>query len=230
MTKSFAIIPARAGSKRIPDKNIQLIDGKPLIAFPIEAAINSGIFEDVFVSTDSQKIAGISESYGALAPFIRDINLSDDFTPTIPVIRDAISHLSQISKGDLVTCIYPTSIFITPELLNEASILSDSLSNDNFVVSYTRFSYPIQRALRKNSNGELSFITLENAPARSQDLEPAFHDAAQFYMARTSAWNTEDSVFNNALGVEISSKYVLDIDTLEDLENARFIFSKLTNF
>lgn len=191
---------------------------------------NSTGDDEIQAVIEVMKTGVLSKYIGAPAPFIRDADLPDNFTPTIPVIRDAIYKLSQISEGDLVTCIYPTSIFITPELLNEASILSNSLSNDNFVVNFTRFSYQIQRALRKSSNGELSFITLENAAVRSQDLEPVFHDDAQFYIAKTSAWNTEESVFNNALGVEFSSKHVLDIDTLEDLENARFILNKLINF
>ena len=224
LTKFFAIIPARAGSKRIPDKNVQLIDGKPLISFPIVSAINSGVFEEVYVSTDSQKIANIAEYYGASAPFIRDAKLSDDLTPTIPVIRDAISRLPQIAIDDVVVCIYPTSIFVSPELLVRASLLSHQLSNSNFVVSFTNFPYPIQRALRKNLDNKLNFFSVENALARSQDLEPAFHDAAQFYLARVTAWNVQDSVFKDALGIEIPRKYVQDIDTPEDLENAKLIY------
>lgn len=227
MTKSFAIIPARAGSKRIPNKNIQLINGRPLIAFPILAALNSGIFDDVIVSTDSQRIAEIARSFGASVPFIRDAKISDDFTPTIPVIRDAISKLPEVNEEDIITCIYPTSIFVTPDLLKKAYPLTHSLKHRNFVVTFTSFPYPIQRALRMDSENKLNFISAENANMRSQDLETTYHDAAQFYMARACTWKSEESVFNEAVGVEISRKYVQDIDTFEDLENARYLINMI---
>lgn len=227
MTKMYAVIPARGGSKRIPKKNIQLINGTPLIAFPISTAISSGFFEEVFVSTDSYEIARIARQYGASTPFIRDAYLSDDYTPTIPVIRDALKRLSQIGPEDIVCCIYPTSIFLTNQIIANAIALSSQLSNHNFIVSYTTFAYPIQRALRKSSGGELTFFLPENASARSQDLETAYHDAAQFYFARRISWETQDSAFNGSLGIEIPRKYVQDIDTYEDLENARLILDLL---
>ena len=223
MTKIFAIIPARGGSKRIPNKNIQLADGKPLIAFPIETAISSGFFEDVFVSTDSDEIASIARSFGASTPFLRNADLSDDYTPTIPVIRDSLKKLSQIGEGDIVCCIYPTSIFLTNKMLKNAIDISQQLTNYNFIVSYTTFSYPIQRALRKDAAGHLNFFEPKNFSARSQDLELAYHDAAQFYFASRRCWETQDSVFTDALGVEIPRRDVQDIDTFEDLENARLI-------
>ena len=227
MTKVFAIIPARGGSKRIPDKNIQLADGKPLIAFPILTAISSGFFEEVIVSTDSEKIASISRAFGASTPFLRDADLSDDYTPTIPVIRDAVNKLPQIGADDIVCCIYPTSIFLTNVILASAIEMSPRLSSHNFIVSYTTFAYPIQRALRKDLAGTLNFFEAKNALARSQDLEPAYHDAAQFYFARRVAWETQNSVFTDSIGVEIPRRYVQDIDTFEDLENARLILNML---
>jgi N-acylneuraminate cytidylyltransferase len=227
VTKVFAIIPARGGSKRIPDKNIQLADGKPLIAFPILTAISSGFFEEVIVSTDSEKIASISRAFGASTPFLRDADLSDDYTPTIPVIRDAVNKLPQIGADDIVCCIYPTSIFLTNVILASAIEMSPRLSSHNFIVSYTTFAYPIQRALRKDLAGTLNFFEAKNALARSQDLEPAYHDAAQFYFARRVAWETQNSVFTDSIGVEIPRRYVQDIDTFEDLENARLILNML---
>jgi N-acylneuraminate cytidylyltransferase len=223
----FAVIPARAGSKRIPGKNIQPINGTPLIAYPIKAAVESELFEQVIISTDSQEIANLAGSYGAIAPFLRDESISDDFTPTIPVVRDAISRIGDIEDEDIICCLYPTSIFISSEILKNAVSKSLTLVADNFLVSYTSFSYPIQRALFKNKHGQLNFIHPENSGVRSQDLEPTFHDAAQFYFARKSAWVSQDSIFNNALGVEIPRKYVQDIDTPEDLEHAKLIFSIL---
>ena len=228
MTKFFAIIPARGGSKRIPNKNIQLADGKPLIAFPILTAISSGFFEEVIVSTDSEEIASISRTFGASTPFLRDADLADDYTPTIPVIRDALNRLPQIGADDIICCIYPTSIFLTNSMLSKAIEISPRLSKDNFIVSYTTFPYPIQRALQKDATGTLSFFDPKNMSARSQDLDPAYHDAAQFYFARRLSWETQDSVFNDALGVEIPRRHVQDIDTFEDLENARLIL-KLQN-
>lgn len=223
MTKIYAVIPARGGSKRIPNKNIQVINGKPLIAYPIEAARASGIFEEVIVSTDSQVISGVAQEYGARTPFLRDKELADDFTPTIPVIRDSIMRLGSIDDTDLVCCLYPTSVFITPDLLGNAATLSQTLGHENFLVSFTKFPYPIQRALRKDVDGKLSFMQPENANERSQDLEPAFHDAAQFYFARKSAWFSQDNVFFDAIGIEIPSSMVQDIDTADDLEKARLI-------
>jgi N-acylneuraminate cytidylyltransferase len=227
VTKIFAIIPARGGSKRIPNKNIQLANGKPLIAFPILTAISSGFFEEVIVSTDSEKIASISRAFGASTPFLRDADLSDDYTPTIPVIRDALNRLPQIGAEDIVCCIYPTSIFLTNTMLSEAIEITSRLSSQNFIVSYTTFPYPIQRALRKDLAGTLNFFEAKNALARSQDLEPAYHDAAQFYFARRVAWETQNSVFTDSIGVEIPRRYVQDIDTFEDLENARLILNML---
>lgn len=223
MSKIYAVIPARSGSKRIPNKNVQVINGKPLIAYPIEAAKLSGVFEEIIVSTDSQTIADVARTFGAKIPFIRDKSLADDFTPTIPVIRDSILRMEDIEESDLICCLYPTSVFITPNLLGNAAEISQSLRHDNFVVSFTKFPYPIQRALRKNAEGELTFMYPENANVRSQDLETAFHDAAQFYIARKSAWISQESVFHHAIGIELSSNLVQDIDTPDDLERARLI-------
>jgi len=225
----YAIIPARGGSKRIPDKNIQFINDKPLITYPILAALESEEFAEVFVSTDSPAIAEISRQAGASVPFIRGPELSDDLTPTIPVIRDAISRLPQIRDKDIVCCLYPTSIFLSSALLRDASAISQELMSDNFLVSYTSFPYPIQRALRRDSNGNLSFFEPKNSNSRSQDFEPSFHDAAQFYFARKSAWLNQDSVFQNAMGYELPRSQVQDIDTLEDLEHAKFILSAFGN-
>jgi len=225
MAKIYVVIPARGGSKRIPNKNIQEINGKPLIAFPIEAARTSGVFAEVIVSTDSQVISDTAQEFGAKIPFLRDKELADDFTPTIPVIRDSISRLNEIDDSDLVCCIYPTSVFVSPDLLKRAATLSQALGPENFLVSFTKFVYPIQRALRKDTQGKLSFFAPENTNARSQDLEPAFHDAAQFYFARKSAWLSQDSVFRDAIGIEIPSSLVQDIDTPDDLERARQILN-----
>ena len=225
MSKIYAVIPARSGSKRIPNKNIQVMNGKPLLAYPIEAAKLSGVFEEIIVSTDSQTIAETARTCGAKIPFIRDKSLADDFTPTIPVIRDSILRVEDIGESDLVCCLYPTSVFITPDLLRNAAEKSQSLKHDNFLVSFTKFPYPIQRALRKNDEGELTFMNPENANVRSQDLETAFHDAAQFYIARKSAWISQESVFHHAIGIELSSNLVQDIDTPDDLERARLILS-----
>ena len=200
-----------------------------MISYPIKAALESEQFADVFISTDSPEIGEISKGVGASVPFFRDTNLADDLTPTIPVIRDAISKLRQIHDEDIVCCLYPTSIFVSSALLRDASLFSKGLRSDNFLVSYTSFPYPIQRALRKDLRGNLSFFEPKNSNMRSQDLEPSFHDAAQFYFARKSAWLSQDSVFQNAIGVELPRNRVQDIDTPEDLENAKFILSAFDN-
>ncbi len=225
MTKIYAVIPARGGSKRIPNKNIQVINGKPLIAYPIGAARASGVFEEVIVSTDTLAISNVAQEFGARIPFLRDAELADDFTPTIPVIQDSISKINAINDSDLVCCLYPTSVFVTPDLLRKAATLSQTLGQENFLISFTKYPYPIQRALRKDGEGKLSFFLPENSKVRSQDLEPAFHDAAQFYFARKSAWISQDSVFRNAIGIELPNSLVQDIDTPDDLERARQILN-----
>ena len=222
---SVAIIPARGGSKRIPRKNVRMLDGKPLISFPIIAALESQMFSEVFVSTDDTEIAEIAKSYGAKVPFLRSAELSDDFTPTIPVIRDSIERIEKSGyMFDNCCCIYPTSIFVTPKDLLEAHKQFIRSPKSDFVVSVVKYPYPIQRALGMNSDLDISFLHPEYLSARSQDLPNTYHDAAQFYLGKKSAWMESESVFINAIGYLLDSSKIQDIDDEEDLRKADFLY------
>ena len=222
---SVAIIPARGGSKRIPRKNVRILDGRPLISFPIIAALESGIFKEVFVSTDDPEIAEIAKSFGAVVPFLRSPDLSDDFTPTIPVIRDSIERI--ISSGysfDKVCCLYPTSIFVTSYDLQTAHDQLVESSNIDFVVSVVKYPYPIQRALEMDKTLGITFSNPVNISSRSQDLPNSYHDAAQFYWGSKSAWMERESVFINASGYLLDYSKIQDIDDEEDLRKAEFLY------
>lgn len=222
---SIAIIPARGGSKRILRKNVRMLDGKPLISFPIVAALESQIFNDVFVSTDDREIADIAKSYGAKVPFLRSAELSDDFTSTIPVIRDSIQKIEKLGyMFDNCCCIYPTSIFVTPKELLEAHRQLVESPKSDFVVSVVKYPYPIQRALGMNIDLDISFLHPEHLSARSQDLPNTYHDAAQFYVGKKSAWMDSESVFINAIGYLLDSSKIQDIDDEEDLRKAELLY------
>tara|TARA_B110000263_G_C15310132_1_gene512622 strand:+ start:2548 stop:3237 length:690 start_codon:yes stop_codon:yes gene_type:complete len=224
----IAIIPARGKSKRIPRKNIKEFCGKPMIAWSIEKALESKIFDRVIVSTDDKSIAKIAEKYGAEVPFLRPSNLSDDYTGTIPVIKHAVNWaLDNIGPIDLVCTIYATAPFL------EVSDLSKGLkilNKNNFQVAFsvTSFDFPIQRALKINKNLSVSMFQPENYNQRSQDLEPAYHDAGQFYWLKTDAILNEVSTFSEkSLAIILPRYRVQDIDTEEDWIRAELMFKSL---
>ena len=185
---NIAIIPARGGSKRIPNKNIKDFCGKPIIYYSINNAIKSKIFDKIFVSTDSSKIADISVSYGAEAPFIRPKKISDDYASTLDVMAHASSWAKNKFKNiKSICCIYATAplLRIDDLIFGYNSFLKD---NWNYVISITDFSYPIDRALLKNNDESIEMFDSKNFNKRSQDLRAAFHDAGQFYIGKTDAW------------------------------------------
>lgn len=222
-----AVIPARAGSKRIPNKNIRHFAGIPIIARSISVALESGCFDRVVVSTDSDNIAEVAEAHGAEVPFRRPPELADDFTPTIPVIRHAIDALSGHSmQVTAVCCIYATAPLLRATDLQQAF---DRLQDcDAFVLAVTEFRFPVQRALRRDGAGKVRMFEPEQFTTRSQDLEPAWHDAGQFYLARTATWLTEDMIFQSgSIGIALPTSRVQDIDTLDDWEHAELMFEAL---
>lgn len=225
-----AIIPARGGSKRIPKKNIKYFLGKPIIAYSIEAAINSKIFDKVIVSTDDKDIAKVSKEYGAEVPFIRPENLSDDFSGTHEVVGHAIKCL--IDSGldiEIACCIYATAPLIQQEDLKEAFQLFLQGEWDS-VFAATEFSYPIFRSFQLDKNNGLKMFFPEHYQTRSQDLPAAVHDAGQFYWANAEVWMDPPKGFNERSTVlKIPSWRVQDIDTLEDWERAEIIFQYLQN-
>lgn len=227
---NIAIIPARGGSKRIPRKNIRLFNGKPMLAYPIQTALDSGCIDRVIVSTDDAEIAETALRYGAEVPFFRPAELADDHTGTTAVIRDTLKKLIQSGiTPQYCCCLYATTPLLQPAFLQQAlTTLTDS-QHTEFVFSAARFSFPIQRALLQTVSGGVTPFDPHSIGKRSQDLEPAYHDAGQFYWGKTSAWLDHNSrVFS-----EQSRMYVLpdhlvqDIDTEDDWKRAEVLYQLL---
>ena len=177
----ICIIPARGGSKRIPGKNIKDFLGKPLIAYSIEAALNSKVFSEVIVSTDDEMIANVAREFGASVPFFRDASLSDDHATSTDVIKDAIGRVN--SSFSDVCCLYATAPLITAEILKEAA--GEFKKHEcKFLFSATAFDFPIQRAIKLDENARVSMFYPQFEKTRSQDLEPAFHTLGHFILAK----------------------------------------------
>lgn len=225
---NVAIIPARGGSKRIPRKNIRDFFGKPMIAYSIEAAKRANCFDRIVVSTDDHEIAEIAENYGAEVPFIRPVNLSDDVTGTIPVVKHAIDMLEGDSNSiNLVCCVYATAPFIYYQDLITGHHLMMTKACD-YAFSVTSYAFPIQRALKINADQRVEMFSPEFFNKRSQDLEEAFHDAGQFYWGTKKAWLDEKVIFSSKSFPIILPRYrVQDIDTLEDWECAEIMFESI---
>lgn len=227
---NIAIIPARGGSKRIKNKNIKLFNGKPLIAYSIEAAINSHLFDKIVVSTDCPAIAKLSEELGASVPFIRPEKLSDDFTGTREVINHAIETL-QSEKLDLqyCCCIYATAPFIQLEYLHQGIQLLKQNPDKAFAFSTSTFDFPVQRALKINADGMAPMFPVF-VDARSQDLEEVYHDAGQFYWGTAESFLSNKQLFSeHALGVQIPRYLVQDIDSEEDWVRAELMHEAYIN-
>jgi len=215
--KRIAIIPARGGSKRIPRKNIKDFLGKPIIAYSIETALNSNLFDEVMVSTDDQEIKAVAEKYGAKVPFMRSVESANDFASTYDVLEEVL--LAYKNKGiqfEYGCCIYPTAPFVTKALLTDGYNLMVEKTFDS-VFPVVAFSYPIQRALKVNEGGGTEMFQPQFLNARSQDVEKAFHDAGQFYWFNTAALLEKKRLWTNHSGVvECSALNVQDIDHIED--------------
>lgn len=223
-----AIIPARGGSKRIPKKNIRPFEGKPIIAYSIEAARATGLFDRIIVSTDDEEIARVAESFGADVPFFRPANIADDMTGTAPVIKHGVETLR--AAGDHITfacCIYATAPFVrASDLINGFTAL-DAKPEKGFAFSVTSFAFPVQRALAIRDGG-MAPVYPEFSEVRSQDLEEAYHDAGQFYWGRADDWMVETPLFSHAsIPIVLPRHRVQDIDTLEDWIRAEHMFRAL---
>ena len=223
-----AIIPARGGSKRIPRKNIKLFCGQPIIAWTIKAALNSECFDRVIVSTDDHEIADTARKYGAEAPFVRPSELANDYVGTIPVVRHAIEWLhADGCISEEVCCLYATAPLILIEDLRQGLVTLKEYECD-YAFSVTDYAFPIQRAIRLDSEGKIEMVCPENFKIRSQDLERAYHDAGQFYWGRAKAWLEEKKIFSSSSKPIILPRYrVQDIDTHDDWKRAELIFTSL---
>lgn len=224
----LAIITARGGSKRIPGKNIKNFQGIPIIAYPIKAALESGLFSQVMVSTDSDEIAEIAQKYGASVPFVRSTKNSDDFATTADVLTEVLKKYKEEGElFDSACCLYPTAPFITSEKLVKAFHFMKAENYDS-VFPVVRFSAPIQRALRLNSGKKVSMFTPEHISTRSQDLEAAYHDAGQFYFFKVSPFLATQQLWTqNSGAIVVPESEVQDIDNQEDWELAEMKFQWL---
>ncbi len=221
----LACIPARGGSKRIPHKNIVDFCGKPLLAYSIETALKSNIFAEVIVSTDDEKIAEVARTYGATVPFMRDDNLSDAYTGTFAVAKDAFIKVNSSEKNyDGICCIYATAPLLTPKYLLEGYNIFEKYLPD-CVLSVHQFSYPIQRALVINKQGEVVYREPQYSSFRSQDLEKCYHDCGQFYYYSKKA--VINNKIQNCLPLIMPNYRVIDIDTPEDLLYAKIMYKNV---
>lgn len=218
---NLAIIPARGGSKRIPRKNIKNFLGKPIIAYSIEVALKSKLFDEVIVSTDDDEIALVASQFGASIPFMRSFENADDHATLSDVLIEVITRYYEFGKTfKNVCCILPTAPLISTDNLKEAF---SKLNNEQFdsVCPIVEFSYPILRALEINSSQKLQMIWPENLKTRSQDLESAYHDSGSFYWIKTEALLSQKSLFcKNGGAIVLPPVKVQDIDTESDWELA----------
>ncbi|UZD97056.1 pseudaminic acid cytidylyltransferase [Pseudomonas corrugata] len=224
---SIAIIPARGGSKRIPRKNLKLFDGVPMIVRSIRTALESGVFDEVVVSTDDENIAELARAHGAQVPFMRPAALADDFTGTAAVIAHALGEL-QGEALDFVCCIYATAPLLQARFLRQGLELLRGNPDKSFAFSVTGFGFPVQRALTLDEQGALTPLYPQFRDTRSQDLPEAFQDAGQFYWGRREAWLRGDTLFSpNSLPVILPRYLVQDIDTPEDWARAEYLYTAL---
>lgn len=214
--KSVAIITARGGSKRIPRKNIKEFLGKPIIEYSIQAALASNAFDEVMVSTEDQEIAEIAKKAGATVPFMRSEEMSNDYATTYDVLKEVLEEYKKRGeKFDLACCIYPTAPFVTEERLREAMDLLKEKQADT-VMPVVKFSFPPQRCVVKEDEF-IKFKWPEYALTRSQDLEPFYHDAGQFYCFRVPSFYEQGKlIMEKTVPVELEEMEVQDIDNLED--------------
>ncbi|PWN07458.1 pseudaminic acid cytidylyltransferase [Rhodohalobacter mucosus] len=215
--KNIAIIPARGGSKRIPRKNIRDFLGKPIIAYSIETALESGLFDEVMVSTDDFEIAEISEKYRAKVPFLRSEETADDYATTVNVLLEVLkTYQKQGKKFEYGCCIYPTAPLLKPSIIKSGykKLMSESFST---VFPVVEFSYPILRSLKLSGNDKVEMNWPEHQESRSQDLPKAYHDAGQFYWFNVEEFLKEEELFGKNSGALIlPNTSVQDIDTEED--------------
>ena len=225
--RTLAIITARGGSKRIPRKNIKEFCSKPIIAYSIEAALKSGVFDEVMISTEDKEIAQISEGFGAKVPFFRSEKTASDYATTTDVLMEVLDEYDKRGMHyDMACCIYPTAPFITADRLKEAVEMLRESEADT-LIPVVGFSYPPQRAL-VIEDGRLVFKYPEYIVTRSQDLEKHYHDAGQFYVFKTKAFKeTGNLMKGNIVPMVLDEMEVQDIDTEQDWELAQVKYKLL---
>lgn len=216
--KRLAIIPARGGSKRIPRKNIKSFLGKPIIAYSIEAALKSDLFDEVMVSTDDDEISEIAKKYGASVPFMRSESNANDYATTADVLLEVLKEYDR--SFDQACCIYPTAPLLRMARLKEGLELMEKEDFDT-VFPIVEFSYPIWRSLKMDETQKVSMNWPENLNSRSQDLLKSYHDAGQFYWFDVDSFLKTKSLFTDATGsIIMKPEEVQDIDTIDDWKMA----------
>lgn len=225
---NIAILPARGGSKRIPRKNIKYFHGKPMIAYAIQAAVESKLFNRIIVSTDDAEIAEIASENGAEVPFLRSSKNASDTATTMDVLKEVLAQLN-LENISSICCIYPCVPLLKVELLTNAFQLFTTKKFDT-LLPVIRFNTPIQRALTVQ-DGKVSFLNPSNISQRTQDLEPTFHDAGMFYWTKPNIIQTEKALFTNNTGfIEITELEAQDIDNELDWQLAEFKYAYLQSF
>jgi len=226
--KRIAIIPARGGSKRIPRKNIKEFLGKPIIAYSIEAALTSNVFDEVMVSTDDEEIANVARTYGAAVPFMRSAATSNDYVHIAEVLLEVIHEYERRgNKLESICCILATAPLIQPDNIIKAL---DKLSDEEVdsVYPVVPFSYPILRSLVMDANGYVRMKWPEYYNSRSQDLESAYHDSGTFYWIKTEKLKEYERIVTpRSLGIVVEEMTVQDIDTEEDWKLAELKYRLL---
>lgn len=226
--KRLAMITARGGSKRIPRKNVKEFCGKPILLYSIEAALNSGVFDEVMVSTDDEEIARLARQAGASVPFMRSEVTANDYASTDEVIMEVLREYEKIGQHfESFCCIYPTAPFITSSRLREAMKLLETADS---VMPVVPFSYPPQRGLIVNEEGFVERQYPQYATTRSQDLEKVYHDCGQFYACKTIPFlEAKTTDVEKLVPLVLSEMEVQDIDTLEDWELAEIKYKRINN-
>ncbi len=213
---NIAIIPARGGSKRIPRKNIKAFLGKPIIAYSIAAALESGLFDEVMVSTDDLEIADIARDFGAVVPFMRSEQNANDMATTVDVILEVLGcYADKDVYFEAGCCIYPTAPFTNPKLLHSTYALLRQRDFDS-TFPVVRYGYPIQRALSLEGD-KIAMCHPEYIHTRSQDLGLRYHDSGQHYWFRTDQIIQTKKLWSDHTGaIVISDLHTQDIDTMDD--------------
>ena len=224
----IAVIPARGGSKRIPGKNIRRFHGKPIVAYSIDVALRSALFDRVVVSTDDFEIAEVAREWGAEVPFMRPAEIADDYTGTNAVVRHTLQWFQENGQPvQFACCIYATAPFLQERFLRQGwNTLKES--RGSFAFSVTSFPFPIQRSIRINGNGDIEPVMVDEIKKRSQDLEETYHDAGQFYWGTAEGFLQQLPLFSSyARPVILPRHLVQDIDTLEDRRRAEVMYHAL---
>ena len=227
MKNAIAIITARGGSKRIPRKNVKEFCGKPILQYSIEAALSSGIFDEVMVSTDDEEIAQIARETGAKVPFMRSEKTSNDYATTADVLMEVLEHYQELEQEFAYTCcIYPTAPFVTAEKLQKAfSMIKEA--NAAQLTPVVAFSFPPQRCVVVR-NGKIEMLYPEHRNTRSQDLEPYYHDCGQFYFYNTKEFIKEKGIIvENVIPMVLSELEVQDIDNESDWKLAEIKYKMM---